>query len=571
MSTHFLYRPILDMVYTEFYNKISLSLRCVVVFDLFSKKKKTIEKLKKRWGQIPEQEYTADQLQVLKYYYFKHIDAKNDVDDITWNDLDMDSFYVLINNTCSSMGEEYLYSILRKPYFDSATQKERDRVMEYLDSNEAVRLELQYILASIGKVKSVSLYEYLNRLGGLEFESSTKHMIMNLFYPLSVILMLVNLPVGILSLIGTITYSVITYFSGKAKIDSYYSVIVAMMRTLKAAEKLEKLKIPELKEYQERIYHASKKLKTFNKGGFVVTAMNGAGSPVDLMLDYFRILTHTDLILFYRMLRIYREETESLNLLYETFGFLDSMISCASFRRLLGTWCKPELTSTNKSEKPFMELEAVYHPMIDNAVSNSICTKCSVLLTGSNASGKSTFIKTVAINAILSQTINTAICKSYRASFFRIASSMALTDNLLGNESYYIVEIKSLKRILDNSDEEIPLLCFIDEVLRGTNTLERISASSTILAELAKNHCICFAATHDLELTSILESYYQNYHFQEQITEGDILFDYRLYEGKSNSRNAIKLLALLGYPSNIIENSQAVCEAFSTSGVWKKV
>ena len=185
--------------------------------------------------------------------------------------------------------------------------------------------------------------------------------------------------------------------------------------------------------------------------------------------------------------------------------------------------------------------------------------------------GKSTFIKTVAINAILSQTINTAICKSYRASFFRIASSMALTDNLLGNESYYIVEIKSLKRILDNSDEEIPLLCFIDEVLRGTNTLERIAASSTILAELAKNHCICFAATHDLELTSILEAYYQNYHFQEQITEGDILFDYQLYEGKSNSRNAIKLLALLGYPSNIIENSQTACEAFSTSGVWKKV
>ena len=140
----------------------------------------------------------------------------------------------------------------------------------------------------------------------------------------------------------------------------------------------------------------------------------------------------------------------------------------------------------------------------------------------------------------------------------------------MGNESYYIVEIKSLKRILDCSNEEVPLLCFIDEVLRGTNTLERIAASSTILSKLAKNHCICFAATHDLELTSILEDWYLNYHFQEQITDGDILFDYQLYEGKSNSRNAIKLLGLLGYPDDIIESSQASCEAFTQTGVWRK-
>jgi len=545
------------------------------MFDFLTKRKKTIERLQKRWGMLPEREYSTDQLEALKYYYSKHIDSINDVDDITWNDLDMDSFYMLINNTCSSMGEEYLYSILRKPYFDTATQTERDRVMEYFNSDEKNRLEIMYILTSIGKVKNLSLYEYLNRLNGIEPEGAFRHVLMNLFYPLSVLLMLISLPIGLFVLFSTITYSVMTYFSGKAKIDSYYSVIVALMRTLNAAEKIEKLQIPELREYQDRINHSAKKLKTFNKGGFVVTAMNGAGSPVDLMMDYFRILTHTDLLLFYRMLRIYREETESLNHLFETFGFLDSMISCASFRRLLGTWCKPVLTNTHKSDceskQPFLSVEAVYHPMIDNAVPNSIATDNCVLLTGSNASGKSTFIKTIAINAILSQTINTAICKSYHASFFRIASSMALTDNLLGNESYYIVEIKSLKRILDHSNEEIPLLCFIDEVLRGTNTLERIAASSTILSALSKNHCICFAATHDLELTSILESRYQNYHFQEQITNGNILFDYLLYEGKSNSRNAIKLLDLLGYADEIIKDSQEACEEFSRTGNWRRI
>ena len=76
-------------------------------------------------------------------------------------------------------------------------------------------------------------------------------------------------------------------------------------------------------------------------------------------------------------------------------------------------------------------------------------TTHSVLITGSNASGKSTFIKSAAINAILAQTINTVCAKSYQASFFKVYTSMALTDNLFANESYYVVEIKSLKRILD--------------------------------------------------------------------------------------------------------------------------
>ena len=112
------------------------------MIDIFGKKKRIIKEIKRRWGQLPDKEYSSDQLEGLKYYYSKHVDVKNDIDDITWNDLDMDSFYMLINNTCSSMGEEYLYSILRKPYFDTKTQAERERVMGFFDSNEEMRLQL---------------------------------------------------------------------------------------------------------------------------------------------------------------------------------------------------------------------------------------------------------------------------------------------------------------------------------------------------------------------------------------------------------------------------------------------
>ena len=127
-------------------------------------------------------------------------------------------------------------------------------------------------------------------------------------------------------------------------------------------------------------------------------------------------------------------------------------------------------------------------------------------MTGSNASGKSTFLKTAALQAILAQTVHTVLAKEYEASYFRVFSSMALRDDLVGEESYYMVEIRSLKRILDRMVEEVPLFCCVDEVLRGTNTVERIAASSQILLRMAQERLLCFAATHDIELTYLLRA-----------------------------------------------------------------
>lgn len=160
------------------------------------------------------------------------------------------------------------------------------------------------------------------------------------------------------------------------------------------------------------------------------------------------------------------------------------------------------------------------------------------------------------------------MCKKYGASYFQITSSMALKDNIFSRESYYIVEIKSLKRILDRINNEIPTLCFVDEVLRGTNTLERIAASSQILYSLSRVNAICFAATHDVELTHILEKHYSNYHFQEKIINHNVIFDYKLFQGRSISRNAIKLLEIMGYSEDIIKCAVNEANSFLENGTW---
>ena len=260
--------------------------------------------------------------------------------------------------------------------------------------------------------------------------------------------------------------------------------------------------------------------------------------------------------------------------IYEIIGYIDSMVSIASYRQSLEYYCIPELvhTDSGKSHDIFIECSELYHPLIDEPVKNSIKTDKCVLLTGSNASGKSTFIKTVALNAIMCQTIHTALAKNYHSSYYYIYSSMALRDDLFSNESYYIVEIKSLKRILDKvKSSSVPVLCFIDEVLRGTNTLERIASSSEILAKLSKLGAMCFAATHDIELTSILENYFSNYHFEEHVDDNDVLFDYKLRKGKANTRNAIKLLKMIGYDDDITYNAENHAINFLDTGVWNKI
>ena len=146
---------------------------------------------------------------------------------------------------------------------------------------------------------------------------------------------------------------------------------------------------------------------------------------------------------------------------------------------------------------------------------------------------------------------------------------MALRDDLANSDSYYIVEIKSLKRILDAVDKTgRPVLCFIDEVLRGTNTVERIAASSEILKNLNTGRALCFAATHDIELTHMLEHLYSNYHFKEDVKDNDVIFNYRLYEGRAVSRNAIKLLGVLGYDENVITKADETAKRFLDTGVW---
>ena len=254
-------------------------------------------------------------------------------------------------------------------------------------------------------------------------------------------------------------------------------------------------------------------------------------------------------------------------LLHDALGRLDAALSIASWRRTLTDWCEPEIDFSPDAPRA-ADISGIVHPLLPHPVANDLITRRSLLLTGSNASGKSTYLKAAALCALLAQATCTAPARSYRAPACLIYTSMTVSDDLIAGESYYMAEMRALKRILDAAKAGRPLLCAVDEVLRGTNTVERIAASAEILLALDRAGTLCIAATHDIELCGLLARRYECMHFEERIQDGVMLFDYRLRPGPATTRNAIELLALIGLDKSIIDAAHARARRYLETGLW---
>lgn len=539
-----------------------------LVYDRRRDQKRLMRYLNRTWGVPADRDYNEETMQAIAYY-FEVMREEQDIDDITWNDLNMDQVYPLLNHTRTSMGEEYLYALLRKPIADQNEMEERERLIQcFLDKPEESRC-LQKALVEIGKLMRMSVYRHLQMVHDLPDAKRYRHILslvaMIVCIPLCLLWPEVMVPIGAL----LIAYNVITYYQSKAELDPCIRLFSFIVRMVGQCKNVASVRIEGLEQYQQELLELTGCFRKFCRGSNLVAGGKAMGGDMlDSLLDYVRMLFHIDLIKIGTMRIEIQKYQKELFRMYEIIGYIDSMLSIASYRTMeQGQYCVPEFVEHGEI---LLETEKIRHPLLKDGVKNSLCAQQSVLLTGSNASGKSTFLKTVAVNAILAQTLHTVLAQRYRSSMFQIASSMALRDDIMEQESYYIVEIKSLKRILDKSQtSELPVLCFIDEVLRGTNTVERIASSSQILRVLAQEGNLCFAATHDIELTYLLEQEYANYHFEEQITENDVCFDYRLHPGRTNSRNAIRLLQMLGYDSSVIHSAEDMVQHFLDTGKWQ--
>ena len=508
----------------------------------------------------------AERFEKLNTLYLRH-PTEHQIDDITWNDLGMDKLFQRMNYTLSSTGEEYLYYRLRTLNHSDSELKAFDDLVSYWEQHPDDRVRLHLCANKLGYLGKYSLYDYIENLDYLGERSNLRHILQDLLFLPAILLGFFNMTACIIAVIGLMLYNMITYFREKGEIEPYITSFAYVLRLINVCEEAEQFSIPAARQIIEQIRNANRVLKPMRRNSFWVMSSNRGGQSssdiLGMLLDYVRMVFHVDLIKFNRMLQTLRKHTEEVDTLVMNFGLLECSAAIMIYRQSMCGWCRPEFT-----EQKCVDFREAYHPLLENPVKNSIRAERGVLLTGSNASGKSTFLKTVAVNAILAQSIYTCAADSACLSFFDVYSSMALRDDIGSGESYYIVEIKALKRILDAGSRGENILCFVDEVLRGTNTVERIAASTQIMKSLDSNNILCFAATHDIELTTLLERYYDNYHFEEEVCDGDIVFHYKLLDGKAVTRNAIRLLQLIGYDEQIIQNAAMQAEQFVKTGVW---
>ncbi|MBQ3797373.1 MAG: hypothetical protein II842_14065 [Butyrivibrio sp.] len=528
--------------------------------------KALVAKLKKEFGNAPGRVYKEDDLDHLNGYYRRH-QKENQIDDITWNDLNMDGVFARMNYCLSASGEEYLYYLLRTPStkddFDDFEKK-----VDYFQNNDEDRRKLQIIFAKIGRRIRHSIYDYLDYLDNVDGFSNTKHFIMIGLIALAAIGCFINFKIGFVVLVALVVTNIISYFKVKNEIEPYLVTYNYIIKVIYSVQLFEKVKIAAIEPELMGLQESAKKFNSFLRGSSILmspTRNNSSGNPLDLLVDYIRMALHLDIIKFNQMYKEIMANKEHLDKIITIIGKMETEIAVACYRESV----KDHFVIPKFDETVGYEAKGITHPLIEGCIENDVNTKKGLLITGSNASGKSTYLKSCAINAILAQTIHTVLGKEYRAPFFRIFSSMALTDDIFEGDSYYIVEIKSIKRILDAAKKEgAKVLCFVDEVLRGTNTIERIAASTEILKSFAGSNVLCFAATHDIELTSLLSDKFDLCHFEGHVSNNDVHFDYLVKEGPATNRNAISLLGLLGYDENIVDNAQNLANKFLTTGHW---
>jgi DNA mismatch repair ATPase MutS len=181
----------------------------------------------------------------------------------------------------------------------------------------------------------------------------------------------------------------------------------------------------------------------------------------------------------------------------------------------------------------------------------------SVLITGSNMSGKTTFVRALGVNAILAQTLHTVCADVWRGPMLRVRTSIERADSVMEGKSYYLAEVEAVRALVRSVDSGRQHLFLLDEIFRGTNTGERVAAAYAVLEYLNRVSDIAVVATHDVELLDLLGGAYLPMHFREQITDGALTFDYKIQAGPSSTRNAIALLRVMQFPEDIVNNAIA--------------
>lgn len=519
------------------------------------------ERLRQQWAnEHIENRSMAD---IAKLYKFLSKDREESfiIDHISWRDLNMDSIFAKIDHTKSLPGMNYLYNILRNPLFNKKELEERNKIIDSFKNNKDISLEIQWPLSILGKRDKADVFFYFENGLNVRTNKLNLYRILSFLSYLSLVTLIINRELGFTIFMLVLGINATIYQKNKNRIYEEIEAFRYLGNLIKCLDSISKIKTPgvyididEISYLLKRTNKIYKNISKLNTGAY-------GTSDLKIMVDYINMVTLRETLIFYKTVKMINESREDFIEIYKLIGEIDAYISIASYKDGLDYYAEPNLIENNKTS--YLYAKELYHPLLEDPVPYTFELKNKgALVTGSNASGKSTYLRSIGVNALFSQTMYLVLAKEYRANYYKLLTSIGTTDSIEDGDSYFMTEAKSLKRIIDNLDQNSPVLCILDEIFRGTNTLERINAAKEVLDYMIDRNSLVVAATHDLELTTMVNDKFHNYHFQEDIKENDIEFDYILRKGPATSRNAIAILRYLGYPKEIYENADRRVEAY---------
>jgi hypothetical protein len=536
--------------------------------------------------------------------------AAASLDDRTWDDLHLDAVFAALDRTESTLGQHALYHRLRTtPVGDRLDAFEA--LVNHLTADAPARERAQMALARLQDPHGYDLWRFA-RPGAITIPAW--HVLFPIItaVTLSLLLLLPFRPALLPPFVGLLAVSFVVRMVTARQIAGVTSAFRQVAPLVAAGEALCFLDggdidplIGSLRSEVPRLRRLKNIARWVSEDPLMISvSWNVLAIAVtdfcNLIYLYLNLLLHLDENGVYFGARDVRLHGASLVRVVAAVGEVDAAISVASYRAGRSDWTRPHFSPPGSPAV----LTDIRHPLLVDAVPNTITLRAAngVLVTGSNMSGKSTFLRTVGVTTILAQTINTCLATAYEAPIFKVQSCIGRTDDLLAGKSYYIVEVEALLQLVRSSTEAAPHLFLLDELFRGTNAVERIAAGQAVLAELVifnrgsapnpvnrgsvpdlvnrgsapnpdsvvrgaptprsassehggRSPHVVLAATHDNELVDLLQEQFAAYHFEDAVGADGLVFNHRLQAGPATTRNAIALLRLHGAPATLVDRA----------------
>ncbi len=508
---------------------------------------------------VPLRAADVDLAQLAAYDMRQGPYARGDVlDERTWQDLDLDDVFCRIDRCASQPGRQVLYHMLRRPSLDSVTLPAFDASVDAMRRDPAALAVVRRALTPLATRQAARLETSL--FGALPARPAL-WWVFPLLTALSVSLLalIVVWPFALIGWIGVCIATMIAQMLYRPKVREFVPAMQALPDFVEVSRALGAMALPGLADECALLRDGAARLRGLKSTtGWLRFDSAVANELAGSLYEYGNLLFALDLTAFVLTTTRLCAVRDTAQAMYRALGRIDGMQSIASWRDTLPAWTAPVFTPPGKA----LHCESLVHPLLEAGVPNSLQVQnTSVLVTGSNMSGKSTFLRALGVNAVLAQAVGTVCATAWTASLLHVRTSIGQGDSLLDGKSLYMAELDAVKRMLDEKAGGAQHLFLLDELFRGTNTPERVAAGYATLAWLDRGDDLVVVATHDLELSRLLGARFAAYHFREQVTDESLAFDFRIRPGLSSTRNAIALLRLSGFPVGLVDDATATLMA----------